>query len=366
MTPLNSQNLPPSYLQQLVSTPLSSQTHETLKEIKTFKKEFIFENASFPSCHASTIIEMEPGTFMAAWFGGTKEKAPDVGIWTSVYKNGSWSAPEEIIKHDGIPCWNPVLFKMPSGEILLFYKHGPNPREWSGFLKRSFDGGKTWSQDPESLVLTNQEKALGPIKNKPLLLDDGTLICGTSVEDQEPNICYIERSKDNGKTWERSEPIGPLHWADKTYGIIQPTLLPAKDGLMILGRARDDLGYIWYSKSTDQGKTWSQVEKLDLPAPSSGIDAIRLKDGRYLLVYNHNHSGRKRLDVAISEDGKNWKHMLNLEEYKPAPFDLMQDKKEKIEYSYPAIIQSADGNVHITYTWNRQRIAHAILELGTF
>ncbi|MBS4168976.1 sialidase family protein [Parachlamydia sp. AcF125] len=348
---------------QFHSSSITSSTQKEAKEIKIVSKEFIFDNAPFPTCHASTIIEIEPGIFMAAWFGGTREKAPDVGIWTSIYRNETWSIPKETVKHDGMPFWNPVLFKMPSGEILLFYKHGPNPREWLGFLARSLDSGETWNQE-EHIVLSNGEKGLGPIKNKPLLLEDGTLICGTSVEDQQPNICYTEYSKDGGKTWERSGSIGPLYLNDKTYGIIQPTLLQTNNGLIMLGRPRDNLGHVWYSKSLDQGLSWSLVEKLDFPSPDSGLDAITLKDGRHLLVYNHTKSGRKRLDVAISNDGKNWTHILNLEEYIPSPCDVMhvQEKKEPIEFSYPAVIQSKDGRVHITYTWNRKRVSHVILE----
>lgn len=326
-------------------------------------REFIFDQVPFPSCHASTITEIEPGVFMAAWFGGTQEKAPDVGIWTSIYKNGCWSTPKETIKNDGVPFWNPVLFTMPSGEIFLFYKHGPNPREWSGYFIRSLDKGETWNQE-ERILLFNQSEGLGPIKNKPILLEDGTLICGTSVEDQVPNLCYVEYSKDAGKTWERTGFIGPLKQNDKLYGLIQPTFLKTHDGLVMLGRPRDDLGHVWYSKSFDQGMTWSTVEKLNLPSPSSGLDALTLKDGRHLLVYNHTSSGRKRLDVAISNDGKNWTQLLKLEEDLQTASELMQgnEKYEHIEFSYPAIIQAKDGRIHITYTWNRTRIAHVVLE----
>lgn len=325
------------------------------------KKEFIFEAAPFPACHASTLIELEPGTFMAAWFGGTKEKAPDVGIWMSIYENGRWSEPVEVIQQDGIPYWNPVLFKMPSGEILLFYKHGPNPREWKGYVARSHDNGLTWIQDNQPQLLSSGEEALGPIKNKPILLEDGTLVAASSIESVTPNVSFSLRSTDGGNTWERSPMIGPLVLEDKVYGVIQPSLLKGKDKLMMLGRPRDDLQSVWYAESFDEGRSWSAPEKLDVPAPGSGLDAVTLKDGRHLLVYNHTTSGRKRLDVAISEDGRNWSHLLKLDEYVPSPAEL---KKKHIEFSYPAVIQAEDGTVHITYTWNRERIVHAVLDLS--
>ena len=106
--------------------------------------EFIYENASFPSCHASTIVETQDGTLVAAWFGGTAEKNPDVGIWLSRKIDGKWSEPIEVVnglKHldpssqvERYPTWNPVLFqpqlagkKLP---LMLFYKVGPTPETW--------------------------------------------------------------------------------------------------------------------------------------------------------------------------------------------------------------------------------------------
>src|ERR1700750_2506401 len=93
------------------------------------KSEFIFETAPFPQCHASTIAETKAG-LVAAWFGGTHERHPDVGIWLSPNTNGHWTAPIEVANGvqsptNRFPCWNPVLFQRPNGELLLFYKVGP-------------------------------------------------------------------------------------------------------------------------------------------------------------------------------------------------------------------------------------------------
>jgi predicted neuraminidase len=106
---------------------------------------FIFEKAPFPSCHASTIVESEADRFLAAWFGGRAEGAPDVRIWLSRYGGTRWSAPEVIAEEKGYPCWNPVLFLSRAGTLMLFYKAGPSPMTWSGYVKRSRDRGKTWS-----------------------------------------------------------------------------------------------------------------------------------------------------------------------------------------------------------------------------
>ena len=99
--------------------------------------EFVYRNSDvdFPSCHASTLVETKTG-ILAAWFGGTAEKNPDVCIYVAINVKGHWQKPVKVA--DGIqdgrqyPCWNPVLFKRDNGDIILYYKVGPDPRSWWG------------------------------------------------------------------------------------------------------------------------------------------------------------------------------------------------------------------------------------------
>ena len=304
--------------------------------------EFIYETAPFPECHASTICETKTG-LVCAWFGGTTEKHPDVGIWLARHDGKAWSKPVEVA--NGVqdestrhPCWNPVLFQMPDGPLLLFYKVGPSPSTWWGMLIRSVDGGRTWSK-PERLP----EGIAGPIKNKPVLLDDGRLLCGSSSEDNGWRV-HMEWTPDAGKSWERTEALND----GKTVGAIQPTILRHEGKLQILCRNRKSTN-ILQAWSDDGGKTWSDLAPTDLPHPGSGIDGVTLADGRHLLVYNHTNRGRSPLNVAASEDGRTWQAALVLE-------------SEPGEYSYPAIVQTSDGLVHITYTWKRQRIRHVTVD----
>ena len=114
-------------------------------------REFVYETAPFPQCHASTVAQANEGTLVSAWFGGTREKHPDVGIWVSRRVEGKWTTPVEVANgvQDGgkrFPCWNPVLFQPSSGPLLLFYKVGPSPRDWWGLSISSTDGGKTWKK----------------------------------------------------------------------------------------------------------------------------------------------------------------------------------------------------------------------------
>ena len=316
------------------------------------KTEFIYETAPFPSCHASTIVETDRG-LVTAWFGGTAERNPDVGIWVSHYdaaKKG-WTPSVEVA--NGIqaggkrhPTWNPVLFQPRGAPLMLFYKVGPSPQTWWGELRTSTDGGRTWGgarRLPAGIY--------GPIKNKPVQLADGTILSPTSDEtDEKPSKwrVYFERSADGGASWAKT----PFFNDGLTVGAIQPSILfhdrlgGAK--LQAIGRTRQ--GKVFTISSEDSGQTWGAMSLLDgLPNPNSGTDAVTLKDGRHLIVYNPVPKGRTPLAVAISRDGREWKQVVTLED-------------QPGEYSYPAVIQTADGLVHITYTWKRQRVRHAVVD----
>jgi len=154
----------------------------------------------------------------------------------------------------------------------------------------------------------------------------------------------MERTSDLGLTWQKTESLN-----DRTqFGAIQPAILVHRAAaIQILCRSQQ--GKITESWSTDVGKTWSTMKAISLPNPNAGIDAVMLKDGRGLLVYNHTQRGRSPLNVAVSSDGKLWSAALVLED-------------QPGEYSYPAVIQTTDGLVHITYTWKRQRIRHVVID----
>lgn len=320
--------------------------------------EFIFDAAPHPQCHASTIVETPRG-LVASWFGGTRERHPDVGIWVSRHVNGKWTEPVEVAngiqyaRPDGSvhrqPCWNPVLFQPAKGPLLLFYKCGPSPDAWWGMSMTSDDGGVTWSE-PRRLPAG----IIGPVKNKPVELPDGTLVCPSSSEDSGWRL-HLETTKDLGKTWIRT---GPLNDGDK-QGAIQPSLLFHGDGRwQLLARDRRRKGNVWSTWSDDKGKTWSELKSTGLPNPSSGTDAVTLADGRQLLVYNHRQrpsedaptaDSRGVLNVAVSDDGLQWQAALVLED-------------SDGEFSYPAVVQTKDGKVHITYTWERKKVRHVVLD----
>jgi len=311
---------------------------------------FIYETAPYPQCHASTIVETERKEMVAAWFGGTREKHPDVGIWVSRLENGRWTPSVEVangVQADGTrhPTWNPVLFQPRGAPLMLFYKVGPSPQTWWGMVRTSTDGGRTWG---EARRLPNG--ILGPIKNKPVQLADGTILSPTSNEtDERPSkwTVHFERSSDGGRTWTATP---PLH-DGIAISAIQPSILfhdrLGGTKLQALGRTRQ--GKVFTMDSSDAGRTWTPISLLDVPNPSSGTDAVTLKDGRHLLIYNPVPKGRSPLVIAVSRDGRDWKPVVTLED-------------QPGEYSYPAIIQTSDGRVHATYTWKRERVKHVVLD----
>ena len=313
--------------------------------------EFVYDDADFPSCHAATIVETSRGEPMIALFGGLHENNSDCSIWITRRRGNGWQAPRLVA--DGMidtvktACWNPVLFQVPGGDLLLFYKVGACVQEWSGWLVRSSDGGDNWSK-PERLP----EGFLGPIKNKPLLAGD-RLLCGSSLE-RGGWRTYLETTDRRLSSWRR---IGPLNDRKSAVQIIQPSLVRHADGtLQAICRSVDLRGNIVSVFSHDGGETWDEPISSGLPNNDSGLDAVALKDGRILLVYNHveavrnGAAARSPINVALSDDGRVWYAALTLE------------NSAGEEYSYPSVIQTGDGLVHIVYTWHRERIKHVVVD----
>jgi predicted neuraminidase len=353
-------------------------------------REFIYERAPFPSAHASTIVET-PNGLVAAWFGGTREKNPDVGIWLSrraAGKGSAWTEPKEVANgvqadRERFPTWNPVLVEIPVGAqglpprspdsegdraeaspLLLFYKVGPSPSEWWAMVMGSDDGGVTWTA-----ARRLPEGILGPIRAKPLWLEDGSLLAGSSTEDHGW-VVHMERlspiragigdqgsgiGKSTAEAWVEWiasaaawTKTGPLN-SKKEFDAIQPTILQhSATRFQILCRTQQDV--IAEAWSEDGGRTWTPMRATTLPNPSAGIDSVKLPDGRFLLAYNPSSKNRQQLAVAISSDGTQWSD----------PF-IAEDGPG--EYSYPALIVTDDGLVHLTYTWRRERIRHVVLQV---
>ena len=337
------------------------------------RSEPIFEaTPAFASCHAATIVDVADGGLLAAWFGGTDEGHPDVAIWLSRHGGEGWSEPIMAADVPEVPLWNPVLFRDATDTVWLFYKVALTTPAWTGAYIRSRDGGQTWS--PPAYMPAG---LLGPIKNKPIILSNGDILSGSSCESWRSWACWMEISDDGGRTWSKHGPIaapgveadaadpeGAGHavsavWDDHKKamvlpkgfpGIIQPSVWEYAPGkLRMVARATRDVGYVCTASSDDYGRTWAPATATEVPNPNSGLDAVRISDGRIVLVTNPTVERRSPLSLLVSEDdGETWPIRLDLD-------------TEPGELSYPAIIQAQDGTIHVVYTYLRHHIQHVTL-----
>lgn len=326
------------------STNEKSDIVYTAETGRLFKK-----NEHFKSSHASTIVKMSDGRFMSAYFAGTGEGYDDVRIWFSVYENGTWNKPAQVPSEDTVAHWNPVLINF-GDFVRLYYKVGAEIPYWVTKYTDTYDGGKTWSA-PQELVPGDTSGGRGPVRNKSVVLTDGTVIAGASTE-QGPWRAFFDISVDGGKTWEKTDFIVAKGINGKEIGMIQPTIWQDKEGA-VHAMFRTDCGRIYRSDSLDGGRTWSEAYSTGLMNNSSGIDCVMTDDGRLWLV--HTPVGmkvRNRLILSVSEDnGETWKDVMTLE----------NSINLAAEYSYPAII--AEGNrLYITYTHSRKTINYAFIE----
>jgi predicted neuraminidase len=334
---------------------------------KKITKEYICEkNAPFQSCHASNVAALKDGSIFCVWFAGSKEGADDVSIWGARRQNQVWSKPRILAQQENLPHWNPVLFVRPDGGVLLFYKVGREISSWQTLLMVSNDNGQSWSQPWE--MVAGDRGGRGPVRNKVIALLSGRWLAPASLENGEWR-CFADYSDDNGATWQKSNEIfADLHSeksinpdfknipvSEQSYsgrGVIQPTLWESKPGQVHM-LMRSSEGLIFRSDSADNGTSWCKGYATQLPNNNSGIDLVRVPDGRLFLVSNPvgtNWGPRTPITLSCSEDnGITWQDVLALED-------------EPGEYSYPSIIFS-EGSLFLTYTYRREDIAFWKLDL---
>jgi predicted neuraminidase len=322
---------------------------------------FVSPNIEDFDCHSSCLIETSPQRLCAVWKGGPGKGMSNIdikqniGIWLSIFKDGKWNTPVQIVSALDSVCWTPVLTKQPDGELFLFYRIGFDLRHTISFFKRSIDEGISWS-DAEILPAG----IVGPTKSKPVFDSEGNMICGSSVEAGAPDdefkatACWIEIFSKEGR-WSKH---GPIEIPEKRFGCIEPVLFWGDNGaLKMLCRDRSNRiglkGWIWAAESFDNGKTWSELKKSTLPNPDAGIDALSYGDGEIILIYNNSHTDRYPLTLALSRDnGNSWTPLFNLED-------------ESGEF--PSATKDSQGFIHVTYAYvsegkAQRRIKHVIID----
>jgi predicted neuraminidase len=317
---------------------------------------FIYDSfIDIPSCHSSTLVELTDGNILTAWFGGLEEAHPDAAHYKALFlkKQNKFAKAELFWNVTGKSAGNPRLFTDCNNRLWALLP--VNEGKWCAggtrtYCCQSSDNGQSWSTP---LHIPELDGLLG--KNKPLKMPNGNIVIPVTNENSQTSFAVI--FDPNKNTWKRSKEIS----IGENIRCIQPTLVLLANG-KIMGLLRTNIGNIWQSYSTDGGYTWSKPQKTELPNNNSGIDALKLTSGEIILAYNDTNNEKERtpLSIAVSRDeGKTWGEKFILE-------------SEVGEFSYPAVIQSSDSSIHITYTYllgprntsgrNGTHIKHVILK----
>jgi predicted neuraminidase len=352
------------------------------------KAPVVSEALIFPSqqkhVHGSSIVSLPNGDFLATWFQGSGERtADDVKIMGARLVRGSnnWSEPFLLADTPDLPDCNPVLFLNSRGKLFLVWV-AVQANRWEFSIlrfKTSTDYSKNvppvWSWQDNILLKPDEHfaaetelkfKNLPPqqvgwsefahsydniiieashdmrkrcigwmTRIKPLLLENGKILLPLYSDGYSFSMIAI--SNDDGDTWHPSLPI-------ISRGGIQPALVKKKDG-NIIAYMRDNgdaPARVQLSESTDEGETWSTAVKTAIPNAGSSVELYAMSDGRWAFIGNDVEDGRYQLSLYVSEDeGKTWKYKTILEKTEPG----------KGSFSYPSLIQTADGILHITYSY---------------
>lgn len=320
-----------------------------------FSSCFIDAGFLTPSVHVASLCEVSGGRLLASWYGGTREGAQDVNIYMAVLNRGetNWSSPRAVVTRVAAQrelgryvkkVGNALLFSDGGERVNLLYV-SIALGGWSGSslnLKTSADGGQTWGPS-QRLHLSPFFNISELVKNQPAALRDG----GWAVP-----IYHEVVGKFSEMLW-LSGQAGSLSYRKTRVNAgataFQPALVPHNAGrALLLARDNSEAHELWASRSEDGGASWSAPAGTGLPNPHSGLDAIRLRDGRVLLAFNDAPDSRGKLRLAVSADAGAFWRRVN---------PLLEDERGQ-EFSYPFLLQSSDGLIHLVYTWKRKGIRH--------
>lgn len=313
---------------------------------------------------------MPDGSFVAAWFAGTREMHPDTAIWMCHQDGDRWSQPRVVAKvaarnNDRFyysPAemqahWNPVLHLCHDGRLALYFKVGRFPDSWDTWKMMVDRNGMAFSHPRilKSTTLDCGKATMGPVRNKIVALSDGTLIAPSSIERTVSRMTLpfkvewnsiFHVSKNGGKTWRTTKVVGYDRGRYGRFGgIIQPAVWESSKGVAS-ALFRSTTGYLFRSDSTDGGITWADAFQTDMPNPNSAVD-VAVRNGILAMIHNPvtgNWARRSPLSLSFSNlEGVSFGGTVNIEDGIGS-------------YSYPAMI-ATDYGFAMTYTFSRRRIA---------
>lgn len=303
-----------------------------------------------PMSHCATLVTLPNNNILAAWFSGAYETSNDQAIfWSIKRKDEDWTQPEIFLQSTGNALGQPLFFLNPNGQLWFFFVKVNNPRHhqmkfdspppkdsWYSakpYFIKSDDNGKSW-KSPQNLI----DYPGLMVRSKPLLVNRKIIL---PVYDEIKWESKMLISKDNGISWSITDPIITPN------GNIQPTIFVGLNGSLIAYlRPGGNGGFLWRTISKDDGETWTNPTKTNIPNPNSGFDLIKLNSGNLLLAYNNSSTHRTPLSIAISGPDEKWEFKLNVE-------------SGVGEYAYPTLLQTSDRRLHIAYTYRRRHIRYS-------
>ena len=321
-----------------------------------FQAELITPAPAVAAVHVASLCQGLDGTLFAAWYGGSHEGARDVNIYWSrrgPAADQAWSAPRVLVSRQSAAhelqrpikkVGNAMLFADGSRLRLIYVTVSIGGWSTSSLnLKTSRDGGQNW-ETSRRLTLSPFFNFSELVKNQPSPMSDGSWSVPIYHEclGKFPELLRLQEMSSGELSYGKSRVCGGRF-------ALQPALVPLSDDeALALCRDSSRVGRIRISRTSDAASHWSIPEAMSLPNSDSGLDAVRLSDGRLVLAYNEGKTGRDTLSLALSEDGgRNWKRQATLESEPGA------------EFSYPYLLQARDGRLHLVYTWRRKSIKHA-------
>jgi predicted neuraminidase len=320
------------------------------------RESWVSPEAFTPSAHSGATCLLPSGELMAVWFGGSREGARDVSLFTARYdrQGGSWTAPVKVVDRASAQVelgrsirkvGNALLFPDQFGTVWLVYVT-VTVGGWSGSalnVKSSRDDGRTWTES-ERLTLNPLFNFSSLVRNKPIYAADGRI--GVPIYHEffstYPQVLWLTPGADGRVADYRVQSF------PEGRGLIQPAVVAyGENRAAMFLRDHTAQRRLRASWSDDGGWTWSTPVAGTLPNPDAAVDALRLRDGRMLLAYNDASQGRDNLRLAVSSDeGRTWQAGPYIE------------REAGSEFSYPHLTEDPQGRVHLTYTWKRQRIKH--------
>lgn len=345
------------------STRCDAEKNRSSRNASSSRQTLFSDGAFFRSCHASTVLPLDDGTVLAAYFAGNREGSPDTGIWLSRRIGGVWQNPACIAKISMTAHWNPVLFRSGSG-IRLVFKTGVDVPSWQSWTQYSGDQGATWS---ETAGCDGIHAAAGPVRSKPVVLSNGRLLAPNSIETADEWRPCVDVSDDGGTHFNRlamipvnsSNPSAPGYL--EGLGAIQPTLWESMPG-NVHALLRTTCGRIFRSDSSDGGHSWCMAYDAGLPNNNSGIDVERQAGDLYLVMNPVSGNWGRRNPLVIKKSTDNGLGFQPFATLENAEIDIRTGASA--EFSYPAVAIH-HGRLHVTYTCNRRQIAYCALDLGS-